>query len=218
MKINEDIELQNKYSSLVNAEKINKILSGCYEALYNGSENHTSIYDELNLIIKELKTVEKHLDSIKNICDSMEESFYSLEQNIQDIRGIKENIYFDENELEFINSRIYLIGILKKKYGHTIEDILAYRSKLEKQHEDLNNSSNIIEKLKNESTLILNNLKIQSVKLHKIRSEESKELESKIKKELEYIGLEKSNFKVAITNEDDFNENGLDKVQFLVST
>jgi DNA repair protein RecN (Recombination protein N) len=218
LRINEDTELESKYSSLFNAEKINKVLSSCYETMYNGSENRPSIYDEINLIIKELKTIEKHLDVLKKVCDSLEEVFYSLEQNIHDIREIKETIYFDEHELEVINSRIYQIGILKKKYGATIEDILTYRTKIENQYEELNNSNDIIEKLTNESNLILNSMKIQGAKLHKIRSGEAKELESKIKKELEYIGLEKSNFKVEITNEENFNENGQDKVQFLIST
>jgi len=218
LKVNEDIELESKYSILFNAEKINKVLSNSYETMYNGSENIPSVYDEFNSVIKELRTIEKHLDSVKKICDSLEEAFYSLEQSIEDIRVIKDTIYFDERELEFINSRIYQIGILKKKYGNTIEDILAYRTKMEKQYEELNNRSEIIEKLTNESSLILNNMKIQGSKLHKIRTEEAQELQLKIKKEFEYIGLEKSKFQVEIINEEKFNDNGLDKVQFLIST
>ena len=218
LKINEEIELENKYSSLFNAEKINKALSSFYEKMYTGSENRPSVYDEFNLALKELKTIENHLDKVKKICDSLMEAFYCLEQNIQDISGIKDTIYFDENELEFINSKIYQIGILKKKYGNTIKEILDYKIKMEVQYEELNNRSDIIEKLTAQATLILNAMRVEAIKVHNIRVENSKELELKIKKELEYIGLEKSNFKIQITNEESFNENGLDKVQFLIST
>ncbi len=67
---------------------------------------------------------------------------------IRNIGDIKDNIYYDENELDCINSRLFQISTLKKKYGTTIKEIIEYKNKIEKQYEDMVNSEEIIEKLK----------------------------------------------------------------------
>ena len=49
-----------------------------------------------------------------------------------------------------MNSRINQINICKRKYGATIEEIYEYREKIEAEHEELTNSSEIIDRLKSE--------------------------------------------------------------------
>ncbi|MCM8711054.1 DNA repair protein RecN [Clostridium sp. SYSU_GA19001] len=218
LKIDEDIELESQYSILSNAEKINKALISCYEILNNGSDSALSVYDSLGIVIKELRSIQKHVDKVKSIADGIETVYYNIEEYIEEIRKLKDNIQYDENKLEFINSRIYQISLYKKKYGGTIKDILDYRNKIEIQYHDLVNSSERIEQLKIEKNKILSEIKILAGKLHQIRKEVSLELESAVKKELSYIGLEKSVFKIEVLSTGNFNEDGEDKVQFLIST
>jgi DNA repair protein RecN (Recombination protein N) len=218
LKYDEDIELEKEYSVLANAEKINKVLGNCFEIISNGSENSISIYDGLGIAIKELRGVQKHIEKIKVIADSLEEAYYNIEENSEDIRRLKDNIQYDENKLEFINSRIYQIGMLKKKYGKSIDEILQYKDRIEKQYNELINSSEIIEKLKIEESSKLKELNLKANRLHNIRMKIGKDLEKAIKTELSYIGLEKSTFKIDISLTENLNENGSDKVQFLIST
>lgn len=218
LKIDEDIELEKEYSILSNAEKITKALLNSYEILNNDSDNSYSVYDGLKVAIKELRSVEKHIEKVKPIADSLEEAYYNIEENIEEIRKLKDNIQYDEGRLEFINSRIFQIDLYKKKYGKTIKDIIEYKDKIENQYIELANSSEAIEKLKKEKILLLNEIKVQNKKIHDIRCEISSELETAVKNELSYIGLEKSIFKIEILPMDTFNENGNDKVQFLMST
>ncbi len=218
LKEGEEEELEEKYKILSNAEKINNTLNMCYNNLYTNDEGVLSIYDGLSMVIKEISSLEKNLPKVKDIKGSLEEAFYNIEGSIEQIRSIKENIYYDEKELEYINSRIYLINSYKKKYGNAIEDILNYRDKIKLQYEEMINSSEIVEKLKKDKAKIIEELKVEGEKLHKERCRIAESLEMKIKGELNFVGLEKSTFKIDVDLEDRFTQNGLDKVQFSIST
>lgn len=218
LKKEEDKELESQYSILSNAEKINKILSSSFEMLSSGSDNYISVIESLGIITKDLRSIEKHVEKIKKLADNLEEAFYNIEECSEDIRRLRDNIQYDEEKLEIVNSRIYQIGLLKKKYGNSIEDILEYRNKIEKDYNELVNSSEIIEKLKFEKNKLLNQLKDKVKKIHIIREKISVKLEKAVMEELKYIGLEKSTFKIEVAETDSFNEHGSDKVQFLIST
>lgn len=218
LKADEDIQLESEYSILSNAEKINKHLNQCYEILSQEEEGTSSVYDGLGLAIRELRTVEKHIEKVKKLADSLEEAYYNIEQNISEIRSLRDTIQYDEGKLEFINSRIYQIGLLKKKYGSSIKDVLSFRDKIQAQYDELVNSSAIIEKLKLEKNAIVKELNTMADRISAVRSKTSSVLEKAVAEELKYIGLEKSVFKIEILHIDNFNEHGKNKVQFLIST
>ncbi|EES91486.1 MULTISPECIES: DNA repair protein RecN [Clostridium] len=218
LKSGEDKKLEEQYAILNNAEKINNALSESYNILYNSSDNYTSIYDLLNKVIREIRSVENHMEKVKEIADSLEECYFNIEQNITDIRNIQNTVIYDKNELELINSRIFQIDSLKRKYGSTIDDILLYKDKIQNQFDEMNNSSKIIEKLKIKRNNIIKKLRNQAKIIHNIRLDVSSILEKRIKEELDYVGLEKSVLKINVDFKDDFYMNGCDKVKFLIST
>lgn len=218
LKADEDIELEKEFSVLNNAEKISSILESCYIDLFEGDDNISSIYDRMSFAIRELRSIEKHMDKIGTLANSLQDIFYNLEENVKELRNLKDSVSYDEEELNFINSRMYLITNLKKKYGKSIEEVLSYRDKIANQYDELVNRNEIIEKLKTEKEKLFNSLRLETNELHKRRNEVALELEAKIKEELDYVGLEKSTFKISILLVEDLNENGSDKVQFLIST
>jgi DNA repair protein RecN (Recombination protein N) len=61
-------------------------------------------------------------------------------------------------------------------------------------------------------------MRIIADEIHEMRCDIAKELQGKIKDELNYIGLEKSKFYIEVKLENEFYENGCDKVQFCIST
>ncbi|QGU95161.1 DNA repair protein RecN [Clostridium bovifaecis] len=218
LKINEDKELDEKYSILNNAEKISNALANSYNILYNSDDSFISVYDCLNKVIRELRIIDKHMDKLKSVTDSIEEAYFNIEQNISEIRDIQESISYDKEELEFVNSRIFQIDSLKRKYGKTIDDILKYKEKIENQYDEIINSSKIVEELKKERSNVIEQLMKDGKIIHDIRVDIGEKLERKIKEELDYVGLEKSVLKINISFQNEFYINGCDKVQFLIST
>ncbi|WP_040194825.1 DNA repair protein RecN [Clostridium culturomicium] len=214
----EDEELSKKFNLLSNGEKIKKALEKSYILLKENDESRVSIIDSLTYVVRELKSIEKHFEEIKPVIASLEEAYYNLEDNISTISDLKEDTDYDIGELEFINSRMYQLSSCKKKYGPTLDDVINYRDSIEQQYYELVNCGEIIEKLQKEKDSLKENLMKISDEIHEIRSEISSNLEKEIKKELDYVGLEKSVFKINVELIEELTAKGRDKVQFTIST
>lgn len=218
LKKNEDIELDARFELLSHAEKINSVLNNSYELLYNGTDSAKSIFDSLGFVIKELRTIDKHMERAAAISNSLQDAYYNIEQNISEIRAIKDEIIYDAEELAVINNRIFDLSKIKKKYGDSIDEVLLYKEKIEKQYDEITNSEDTILKLKKHKDEEEEKCKVIAEKIHILRTELALMLQSKIKEELDYVGMEKSCFIVEVSTENKLFGNGCDKVQFLIST
>ncbi|WP_416176305.1 DNA repair protein RecN [Clostridium sp.] len=214
----EEIELKKKFEVLSSSEKISNILNSAYESLSSSFESKRSIQDELGNIVINLESIYEVSKDIKNIHKLIQDAYYNIEEAVDEIRNLKDNISYDEGELERINSRIYEISRYKKKYGSTIKEILEYKDKIENKYEEIVNSEHIIEELEKHKNEIEKKLIDKAAKIHKVRSSVAQKLEKDIKRELDFIGMEKSTFKIKVELQDKFMKNGMDLVQFYIST
>jgi DNA repair protein RecN (Recombination protein N) len=217
LKIGEEEELKEEYNILSNAEKITNALKISYECL-EGREDGNSILELLSKVLSEISSVEKHFDSLKEKKEVLEDAYYSIQEVTREIRDTSDEIVYDEDKLSKINERIYEINLYKKKYGAKVEDVLEYYNVLKSRYEDLVNSEEVLNELKNKEIKIISLMKKVGQSLHNIRLKYSKTLEDKILKELSYIGLEKSSMSIVVKLEEDIKERGLDDVYIMIST
>lgn len=218
LSIGEEEELNEKYNIISNAEKISIAINSSYNTLNGSIMGGSSIIDYIGSINRDLEAVEKNSKKIEEINSQISTIFYDLQEIARDLNQECSNINYDENELEIINSRIYEITGLKRKYGDSIEEILNYQKSLEIQLEEMVDSERIIEELEKNKKALLDIMDKKSQKIHEIRRKGAKVLEDKIKSQLVYIGLSKCEFKVDVDYSESFNERGKDCVQFLIST
>lgn len=213
----EEEKLIDRYNILSNHEKIRNSLARSYSYL-DSSTGEYSVLDSLDFVVREISAIEKHSEKAKLIKERVNNTYYELQDLTKDIKSLLDESYYDENELDEINCRIYKIGLLKKKYGSSIEEILKYRENLDKQYQEIINSEEIIKELKNKLIVIEKRLDKYSKNIHEKRVILGKAIEEKIEKELKYVGLGKCTFKISIEYDDSFNLKGKDKVQFMIST
>lgn len=216
LKENEEENLKEEYNVLANAEKINLSLATSYGIL-NGNEEF-GVIDSLSKVIQELSNVENHFEKIKKNKNAIEEAFYIIEEASRELRDMAEEIVFDNDALEKVNSRIYEINQYKKKYAPTIPEILEYHEKIKKEYNEIINSEKIIEELKEKEKVILSKMEQAALVIHELRVNKSKFLEQKILNELAFVGLEKSRMEISVERQETFNERGFDEVCFLIST
>lgn len=217
LKIGEEEELKEEYNVLNNAEKINNALRISY-GLLSQREDGNSILESLSKVISEVSSVENHLEALKEKRELLEGAYFSLEEATRDIRDLGDEIVYDDVRLGKINERIYEINIYKKKYGGSVEEVLAYHEKLKEKYDELINAEEILNELIEKESHILKDMKNVGEELHEIRQKYSPSLEEKILRELSYVGLDKSRMKIEITLEDNYNERGFDDVSFMIST
>lgn len=211
----EDTELEEQYSVLQNAEKIYKALAEAYSC---AQDSAPSALDSLSRISTILQEVSGYTSKLSEISTGFDDLFYQLQDMISEIRDTRDNVTFSPEELDECISRIETINKLKKKYGNSIEEILEYADANEKKLYDIDNIDEEKENLERELSVLNDQLELASERLTKLRKKSAEELERKISKELLELNFAESNLSISFETLPSFTENGIDKVEFLIST
>ena len=212
LKIGEEDELESKRNLMMNAEKILENLNNVDNNLNNSAIDVIS--DSIRSLekIKNIdKCYEEKLNELKNV-------YYEIQELARDISGIKDNISFDEQERNEVETRIDIIQSLKRKYGNSIEEILKYNESVEDEISKIENSEEENQKLKSE----LKKLEAQMIelceKITKLRNEYAITLNSKINKELSDLDMPNARFNAKVVKLEEFTENGLSSIEFMICT
>jgi DNA replication and repair protein RecN len=189
-----------------------------YNLLYKGIEDNTSIIDNLSTVLKNLDTssrIDKKLEKLKDMIESI---LYTLEDCSLQIRDYVENIDFNAENLNEIEKRLDLLNNLKRKYGRTIEEIIKYKEEKNNELLKLLDAEKEINKINEEKEKIMAKIKELSDELHLKRKNVADFLEKKVSTVLSELNMPNTIFKVDIRKKDVPNENGMDDVEFLIST
>ena len=213
----EEDALTEQRDIYTNADQITKSVNEAYMNLYEGDEIQ-SAYDGISIAVKEISQISDLNHQLKSIYDTLNEIMYSLEDTAHEIKEFGETVEFDEQTLNEIEERLDLISRLKRKYGNSIEEILEYLKTAESELNDIKLSDERTNELKEELESIMKELKEKGNILTQRRENAAKVLEENIEKSLHELNMEKSKFKVNIENDGTFYDNGMDKVEFLIST
>ena len=214
LKIGEDQELQAQHNIMKNSEKLQENLNEIDENLNNYAiEGVSNSIKCLEKICECGEMYEEKLSELKNI-------YYDIQELSRDISNMKEEIYFDEQERNDVENRLDEIFSLKRKYGNSIEEILIYKEKLEKEISEIENLDDINNKLKLERDTIKAEMKKICINMHENRIKYAKILSQKINVELQDLEMPNATIRayVEYSEEEKFNINGLDKVEFLICT
>ncbi len=211
---NEEDELAQKRSIILNSEKIKENLS---LANYEISENAVN---SISNAIRGLEKIEKLDKNYEEILTRLKSSYYEIQEVSRDIENEVDNNDFDEEDRKQIEERLDLIFSLKGKYGNTIEEILKYKKEIEKEIFDIENLEEYTNNLKNELNKLEEKMLELSNIMNKIRNKYAQELSNKINEQLNDLEMKNAKFIVLINKNQDkeFNKNGLDNIKFLIST
>ena len=165
------------------------------------------------------------LANLAKMTDGMDEFIERLEKARSEIYDIAESLHdiagdAEENpsaRLDKIEQRLYDIYKLKRKYGHTVEDILAYRESAEKRLSDLELSDVRASELEKELQKAEVELKMAAKELTDARTSAGERLKAEIEKEFEFLEMNKVRFAVQILPKEP-ETNGADDIEFMVRT
>ena len=212
--IGEDEELEKKREIILNAEKINESLN---VADLEMSE-HTM--DAMNQAIRALEKIESFNEEYAKQLNSLKSAYYDVQEIARDISGLREEVYFDEEERRELETRLDVLFSLKRKYGNTIEEILQYKDEIEKEINQIQNLDEYVQKLKAELSTVENKMYELSQSMHEIRKRKAEELAKEINQELQDLEMKNAqvNIDIEFNKENKFHSNGLDAVEMLIRT
>jgi len=219
--VGEDAELAERCEMLNNIEKISGSARAAHSDIYGGDER--TAHDLLSNAVRELESAARFDKRIQPFHESVNSILIELREVSIDIASYIDSIEFDPQEQEFAQARANLIFNLKRKYGEEISDILAYYEKIVAEAGEIENSDEILEKLKLEQLVANENMQKLARELSVKRRNAAKELEEKIAAELEDLDMKRVQFVVSVedlydnSGEIRYGASGQDGVEFMIS-
>ncbi len=213
----EDDELESRKVILDNAQKIAECTTNALTLLYEGDDHSQSAHDALWDALSHLNKIADLDKNLQEMCKTLTDIGYTLKDISGEIRAFGDSANYDESELNDIESRLEEITMLKRKYGFTIEDILAHLAELKKELDEIENSDLNLSKLNVELNVLCEKRHYYADKLTSLRKKYSKELCEKIAIELSDLDMKKVTFSVDITPTS-YRLDGDDDVEFMICT
>lgn len=212
----EEEQLAAQRKLLENAERIGVNTQKAYAELYDYPDGQ-SAYDLISSAADALSELAELSPELAVAYESITSAMYSIEDAARDVREFGETAEYDPQALEDTLERIDLINRLKRKYGGTIADIIAFRDKAQSELDDINTSDEQAEKLRVELEDVKAELKKAASALTKKRKAAAKVLRQEIEKALHELNMEKASFEVHIEPEK-YTQTGADAAEFLIAT
>lgn len=212
----EEESLKEQLSLLENAEKISVNAEKTYAYLYDNPDG-MSAYDLISSAVDAMSEISELSDELRSAYGSLTGAMYSIEDAAREIRDFGEGIEFDEQALNDAEERLDLINRLKRKYGGSVEDILAFCEKAQTELDGITHSGERADELKAKLGELKSRLKTAAQALSEKRRAAAQKLQSEIEAALHELNMEKALFSVQVAP-GKYSPNGADTVEFMIAT
>lgn len=214
LKEGEEENLEAVRTKMLHSEKI---AEGLEEVDLEIGEN---AIDSISKAVRALEKIEGLDVAYEEKLNNLRSIYYDIQEFSRDISSLKENTEFDEEERSRIETRLDLIFSLKRKYGNTIEEILAYGEEIKKEIEQIRNLEEYRNTLKQRMEELEKSMLILAKQMNLARNHNAQILSNKISEELQDLEMKQASFQIQVIFDEDnhFHKNGLDQVEFFIKT
>ena len=214
LSIGEDIFIAEELKRLDSFEHIDKVLGSCYDAFYNGRQ---PLLDTINSIKVEVNDLVKYDAELKEVSEMVDSAYFQLEEAAQSLDRYRDTISYDEERYKYCQDRDTTIYGLKKKYGDSVEEILAYEEKAQARLEELEGlvfaQDELEARLEEAKKVAEEALTV----LHKVRLKNAKVIATALHQELVDLGMPKGDIQFHIEEGDELSSLGAKSIEMLFS-
>ncbi|MFT8871103.1 MAG: DNA repair protein RecN [Sporolactobacillus sp.] len=220
LKEGEEEQLAEEKQRLVHFEKIFSAMKMAYEAL--DGENHG--LDWLRQAATSLESAQSVDPRVQKTAETVSGSYYELEEAATALRDGLEEMSYDPQRLDDIESRLSELRSLEKKYGNTVHDILTYLENIKKECDQLLHHDDRLEELQQAFSERFRMLRASAAALSESRQQTAARLAVLINRQLKDLCMEHARFAINVYQPNDFNQflaykaTGADDVEFLMAT
>lgn len=212
--LNEDEELNNELSVLENVEKLKELTGSSYWTLSGDDGSIMDALFQMKMSISKAVGLDNSLEDTETQLINAIETLKDLSSSLRDYSTSLEN---DTERINTIQERLFLIEKLKRKYGGTIEKVIETGERLRKELDGIEFSTQNIEALETEIEKTQKELLAKAKEISADRKVHASKLSKQIVEKLEKLELPKVQFEIGF-EETELGANGIDKVEFLIST
>lgn len=213
----EDERLETEKRVLANAEKIYSAAMNAFDLLYEGDASTSS----------SLRSAQKHIEELARYEPKFHEALAALETariSVEDVgatlRDFAGGIHASPEHLAEVEDRLAHLDRLKRKYGSTVDEVIAFGAEAARKLSEVENKDEILRALRTQLTRATDEFLRRARALSKKRSEAARKLEKIVESEVNDLAM-KSTFRIQITTseeEGNWTPFGIDQVLYMIST
>lgn len=208
-------QLTEERNKALNAQDIIKNISVA-AAILSGGEDGSGCISLLKECSDYISEISEYMPQSENISRRISNVYYELQDCEEELSSLLDTVDTNPYRLEEIEERLDLLYKLSKKYGNTTEEILQFCENAKNELAQLEDYEFNLEHLQKEYNKYFQSTKALALQLSAKRKEISNEFMSRVKEEMTYLDMPNVNLKVNIER-CPLNENGCDKLEFLIS-
>lgn len=213
----EEAQLKERKQFFEHAGKLASAMNTANTMLSGDSEGEGACA-QISRVMEVMGEVASYSEQMAALHQKASELHYLAEDLAAAVSALALNIDFSEAEQEEIDNRLDIIYRLEHKYGSTVEDVLAYCDSAASELDILENSEDHKEALVSEYNEMLQQARDLASQLSQLRNTSARVLEKAIEEQLADLNMEKVRLCIDIQPHTKLNTNGMDTVQFLIST
>ena len=216
---NEEEEIDSEISLLENYDKIYALLMESKELM--DGDALSDIYQ----VKENISKLASYQNEYEEYLPRLDNAYYELEDIFDEVKRKADHLNYDPARLNGLIERSHAINSLKKKYGKSYAELIAYQNELEELLKYKEDYSVLLKEEKEKLSAIYEETYLAAMDLHKVRESIGNSIAKDLEKTLSDLALS-CRFNVVISNKEKsedfnlsiFNENGIDEVEFYIET
>ncbi|MGH7262421.1 MAG: DNA repair protein RecN [Candidatus Rokuibacteriota bacterium] len=228
LKGGEEEELRLERQRLQHAERLSQGLAEVTRLLGDDAESAMARVARASRLLGDLSKLDPGLAAAREPLDA---AHAHLEDALGQVRRLRDRLVSDPGRLEQIEERLDALVTLKRKYGESVEAVLAHRDRIASELERLDRHEELVTQQEARLASLAAEAERAALILSAARAEAARRLETLIQRELRALGMEKAQFRLLLTREaasqgglsagpENFRltVRGCEQAQFLLST
>ena len=217
LKLGEEEELLEQKKRLGSMEKLMRLTGESLALLYDGNDRMPSACDLLGDALAKLQEAAEYDSTLTSFADALEDAYAAVEDTARELKREAEKQENDPAALEEIEERLQVIYKLKRKYGGTVEAVLAFYDKVAEELDFLANSNEKAAEWMAAKEKEQKKLAAYAETLTARRKDTAEQVAEQIEKALQDMEMKGARFHIQIDEKTDWTADGKDKVEFLIS-
>ena len=227
----EDTELEAERRRLGNAEALQQLAQSAHALLNQGEGDTPCAIDLVGEAVGRLERLARIDPAMQAGADEAQVLLEQLSDLARTLQDYADNLEFNPARLQEVEERLELINSLKRKYGDTIPQIIAFGERAHSELESLGNWEVKTAELEKQEETLLRAIGVQGAQLSAARMAAGERLARLVERELDDLRMARARVAVAVEQHPhadgailpdgrrvSFDATGLDHVEFLIST
>ncbi|MGC2698165.1 MAG: DNA repair protein RecN [Candidatus Angelobacter sp.] len=212
----EDQKLETEKRVLANSEKLFGAATAAYQALY---EDDASALTNISAARKQLEELARFDAKFLETLAALESAKAAIEDVSATARDYADGIDASPERLAEVEDRLALLDRLKRKYGSTVDQVVAYGDEVSRKLSELENREDVVRELKKELTAAAGAYLSSAQAVSKRRYGAARELQKLVEAEINQLAM-KAQFRIEVSGSDEpanWTAAGFDGVTYLIS-